>query len=174
MNRSRDSPSSYLPSVCKTAEGMGSEGRKQSPMKTNSDRRITSIFSFRWSQPQSSDSPRPLSQPGAQGIPLVYYPEDSELRRCSIAIFSGKKVEINLALSPQPFYRLSARSTLRAGPAGESQLAIPPAFPLPYNCVLIPPAALSHVNGFQLVRTRCARMLLNSHGHSLTVLFLLL
>jgi carboxypeptidase family protein len=52
--------------------------------------------------------PAKLSQPGAQGIPLVYYPVGSELAAAAlISITPGKKAEINLTLSPQPFYRVS-------------------------------------------------------------------
>jgi Carboxypeptidase regulatory-like domain len=52
--------------------------------------------------------PAKLSQPGARGIPLVYYPVGSELAAAApISITPGKKAEINLTLSPQPFYRVS-------------------------------------------------------------------
>ena len=52
--------------------------------------------------------PAKLSQPGAQGIPLVYYPVGSEFAAAApISITPGKKAEINLTLSPQPFYRVS-------------------------------------------------------------------
>jgi hypothetical protein len=52
--------------------------------------------------------PSRLSQPGAQGIPLVYYPAGSELAAASlISISPGKKFEADFTLSPQPFYRVS-------------------------------------------------------------------
>jgi len=52
--------------------------------------------------------PAKLSQPGAQGIPLVYYPVGSELAAAApISITPGRKAEIDLTLSPQPFYRVS-------------------------------------------------------------------
>src|SRR5882762_7471592 len=52
--------------------------------------------------------PAKLAQPGAQGIPLVYYPTGSDLAAATpISIAPGQKAEINFALSPQPLYRVS-------------------------------------------------------------------
>src|SRR6266705_1513893 len=52
--------------------------------------------------------PSKLSQPGSQGIPAVFYPNGSDLAAAApISIVPGRRVEINLTLSPQPFYRVS-------------------------------------------------------------------
>ena len=56
--------------------------------------------------------PAKLSQPGAQGIPVVYYPAAADLVAAApISVTPGKKAEVNLALSPQPFYRVSGKIT---------------------------------------------------------------
>jgi len=52
--------------------------------------------------------PARLSQPGAQGIPVVYYPLGSDLSAAApISVTPGKKMEINFAIPPQPLYRVS-------------------------------------------------------------------
>ena len=52
--------------------------------------------------------PAKLSQPGAQGIPVVYYPLGSDLSAAApISVTPGKKMEINFAIPPQPLYRVS-------------------------------------------------------------------
>ncbi|HKV61398.1 MAG TPA: carboxypeptidase-like regulatory domain-containing protein [Candidatus Acidoferrum sp.] len=52
--------------------------------------------------------PARLSQPGAKGIPLVYYPVGSDLAAAApIFITPGKKFEADFTVSPQPFYRVS-------------------------------------------------------------------
>jgi hypothetical protein len=52
--------------------------------------------------------PSKLSQPGALGIPLVYYPAGSDLSAAApISITPGKKTEINFSIPSQPFYRVS-------------------------------------------------------------------
>src|SRR2546430_588851 len=79
--------------------------------------------------------PAKLSQPGAQGIPLVYYPMGSELAAAApISIAPGKKVEINLTLSPQPFYRVSGTiSGYAPSQPVNLQLRNSVGIPLPYN-----------------------------------------
>jgi Carboxypeptidase regulatory-like domain len=79
--------------------------------------------------------PAKLSQPGAQGIPLVYYPVGSELGDAApISITPGKKAEINLTLSPQPFYRVSGTiSGYAAGQSVNLQLHNSAGIPLAYN-----------------------------------------
>ena len=54
--------------------------------------------------------PSKLSQSGAQGIPVTFYPSGSDLAAASpIPITPGKRFEVNLSLSPRPFYRVSGR-----------------------------------------------------------------
>jgi hypothetical protein len=79
--------------------------------------------------------PAKLSQPGAQGIPLVYYPVGSELADAApVSISPGKKAEINLTLSPQPFYRVSGTiSGYAAGQSMNLQLRNSAGTPLAYN-----------------------------------------
>jgi hypothetical protein len=79
--------------------------------------------------------PAKLSQPGAQGIPLVYYPIGSELADAApISITPGKKAEINLTLSPQPFYRVSGTiSGYAASQSVNLQLRNSAGVPLAYN-----------------------------------------
>jgi hypothetical protein len=49
-----------------------------------------------------------LSQPGAQGIPVAYYPLGSDLSAAApISVTPGKKIEIDFAIPPQPLYRVS-------------------------------------------------------------------
>jgi hypothetical protein len=79
--------------------------------------------------------PAKLSQPGAKGIPLVYYPAGSDLAASApISIVPGKKAEINLTLSPQPFYRVSGTiSGYAAGQPVNLQLHNSAGIPLAYN-----------------------------------------
>lgn len=79
--------------------------------------------------------PAQLSQSGAQGIPLVYYPVGSELAAAApIPITPGKRVEINLTLAPQPFYRVSGSINGYApGQPVNLQLRNSAGIPLPYN-----------------------------------------
>ena len=79
--------------------------------------------------------PAQLSQSGAQGIPLVYYPVGSELAAAApILITPGKRVEINLTLAPQPFYRVSGSINGYApGQPVNLQLRNSAGLPLPYN-----------------------------------------
>jgi Carboxypeptidase regulatory-like domain len=79
--------------------------------------------------------PAQLSQSGAQGIPLVYYPVGSELAAAApIPITPGKKVEINLTLSAQPFYRVSGSINGYApNQPVNLQLRNSAGLPLPYN-----------------------------------------
>jgi hypothetical protein len=52
--------------------------------------------------------PSKLSQSGAQGIPVTFYPSGSDLAAAApIPITPGKRFEVNLSLSPRPFYRVS-------------------------------------------------------------------
>jgi hypothetical protein len=79
--------------------------------------------------------PARLSQPGAKGIPLVYYPVSSDLAAAApIFITPGKRFEADFTLSPQPFYRVSG--TLSGYAAGQSinlQLRNSLGVPLPYG-----------------------------------------
>jgi len=48
------------------------------------------------------------SSPGARGFPVVYYPAGSDISSASsISIVPGKRVEINLTMSPQPCFRVA-------------------------------------------------------------------
>jgi hypothetical protein len=59
-----------------------------------------------------------LSQQGAQGYPAVFYPGVPDLSSANaIEITPGKRVEINFALSLQPFYRVSG--TVSGFPSGQ-------------------------------------------------------
>ena len=50
------------------------------------------------------------SQSGAQGIPVIFYPSGSDLAAAApIPITPGRRFEVNLSLSPRPFYRVSGR-----------------------------------------------------------------
>src|SRR5260370_24199058 len=52
------------------------------------------------------------SRPGTLGIPVVYYPAASDISSASpISIVPGKRIEINLALFPQPCYRVTGKIT---------------------------------------------------------------
>ena len=52
--------------------------------------------------------PSKLSHTGAQGIPVTFYPSGSDLAAAvPIPITPGKRFEVNLSLSPRPFYRVS-------------------------------------------------------------------
>jgi len=52
--------------------------------------------------------PSKLSHTGAQGIPVAFYPSGSDLAAAvPIPITPGKRFEVNLSLSPRPFYRVS-------------------------------------------------------------------
>ena len=56
--------------------------------------------------------PSGLSQPGARGIPEVFYPNGSDLSAAApLPIAPGKRFEVNLTVSPQPFYRVSGSIT---------------------------------------------------------------
>ena len=114
--------------------------------------------------------PAHLSQPGAQGIPLVYYPGGSELAAAApIAISPGKKVEINLTLSPQPFYRLSG--TINGYVPGQPvnlQLRNSAGIPLPYNWRFDSASGTFHVNGVPVGAYTLRADAPDSHGHSLT------
>jgi hypothetical protein len=51
-----------------------------------------------------------LSQSGAQGIPVIFYPSGSDLAAAApIPITPGRRFPVNLSLSPRPFYRVSGR-----------------------------------------------------------------
>src|SRR5882762_10231590 len=114
--------------------------------------------------------PAQLSQSGAQGFPLVYYPGGSELAAAApIAISPGKKVEINLTLSPQPFYRLSG--TINGYVPGQPvnlQLRNSAGIPLPYNWRFDSASGTFHVNGVPVGAYTLRADAPDSHGHSLT------
>jgi len=111
-----------------------------------------------------------LSQPGAQGIPLVYYPMGSELAAAApISITPGKRVEINFTLSPQPFYRLSGSiSGYAPGQPVNLRLRNSAGIPLPYNW------RFDSASGtFRILWVPAGAYTLHadapdSHGHSLT------
>ncbi len=55
-----------------------------------------------------SSFPARLSQPGARGYPAVFYPGVPDIASATpIEITPGKRAEINLTLSSQPFFRIS-------------------------------------------------------------------
>jgi hypothetical protein len=58
--------------------------------------------------PTAVSFPERLSEQGAKGYPATFYPGVPDLSSANaIEITPGKRVEINLALSLQPFYRVS-------------------------------------------------------------------
>jgi hypothetical protein len=79
--------------------------------------------------------PSQLSQPGAQGIPLVYYPAGPDLSAAApISITPGKIMEINLSVPSQPFYRVSGTVTGYApGQSVNLQVRNSAGVTLPYN-----------------------------------------
>ncbi len=79
--------------------------------------------------------PARLSQTGAQGIPVVYYPAGTDLSAAApIAITPGKKIELNFTISPQPFYRISGTvSGYAPGQSVNVQLRNSAGIPLAYN-----------------------------------------
>ncbi len=114
--------------------------------------------------------PAQLSQPGAQGIPLVYYPVGPELAAAApIPISPGKKVEINLTLSPQPFYRVSG--TINGYVPNQPvnlQLRNSAGIPLPYNWRFDSATGTFRVNGVPAGAYTLHADAPDSHGHSLT------
>jgi hypothetical protein len=114
--------------------------------------------------------PAQLSQPGTQGIPMVYYPVGSELAAAApISISPGKKVEINLTLSPQPFYRVSGtiNGYLPNQPVN-LQLRNSAGLPLPYNWRFDSATGSFRVNGVPAGAYTLHAEAPDSHGHSLT------
>ncbi len=79
--------------------------------------------------------PSKRSQPGAQGIPAVFYPSGSDLAAAApISIVPGRRVEINLTLSPQPFYRVSGTiGGYSQGQSANLQIMNSVGQPLAYN-----------------------------------------
>jgi Carboxypeptidase regulatory-like domain len=114
--------------------------------------------------------PAKLSQPGAQGIPQVYYPVGSELAAAApISIPPGRKAEINLTLSPQPFYRVSGTiSGYTPTQQVVLQLRNSAGIPLAYN------SRFDSASGtFRILWVPAGAYTLqadapDSHGHSLT------
>ena len=114
--------------------------------------------------------PAQLSQPGAQGIPLVYYPVGSELAAAApISISPGKKVEINLTLSPQPFYRVSGSINGYApNQPVNLQLRNSVGLPLPYNWRFDSASGSFRINGIPAGAYMLHADAPDNHGHSLT------
>ena len=79
--------------------------------------------------------PSKLSQPGARGIPIVYYPVGSDLSAAApISITPGKKMEINFTIPPQPLYRVSGTiSGYGTSQQVNLQLRNSTGIPLPFN-----------------------------------------
>jgi hypothetical protein len=79
--------------------------------------------------------PARSSQPSVQDVPLIYYPFGSDLSAAApISITAGKKMEINLTVSPQPFYRVSGTvSGYTAGQGVSLQVRNSAGITLPYN-----------------------------------------
>jgi hypothetical protein len=114
--------------------------------------------------------PAQLSQSGTQGIPMVYYPVGSELAAAArIPISPGKKVEINLTLSPQPFYRVSGSINGYApNQPVNLQLRNSAGIPLPYNWRFDSATGSFHINGVPAGAYTLYAEAPDSHGHSLT------
>lgn len=79
--------------------------------------------------------PSQLSQPGAQGIPVVYYPAAADLSAAApIPVTPGKKTEINFSLPSQPFFRVSGTvSGYTPGQSVNLQVHNSMGMNLPYN-----------------------------------------
>jgi hypothetical protein len=114
--------------------------------------------------------PAKLSQPGAEGIPLVYYPVGSELAAATpIPITPGKRVEINLTLAPQPFYRVSGSINGYApGQPVNLQLRNSAGLPLPYNWRFDSATGSFRINGVPVGAYTLHAEAPDSRGHSLT------
>jgi hypothetical protein len=114
--------------------------------------------------------PAKLSQPGAEGIPLVYYPVGSELAAAApIPITPGKRVEINLTLAPQPFYRVSGSINGYApGQPVNLQLRNSAGLPLPYNWRFDSATGSFRINGVPVGAYTLHAEAPDSHRHSLT------
>jgi Carboxypeptidase regulatory-like domain len=114
--------------------------------------------------------PANLSQPGAQGIPLIYYPGGSEIAAAApILITPGKKVEINLALSLQPFYRVSGSiNGYVPNQPMNLQLRNSAGLPLPYNWRFDSASGSFRINGVPAGAYALHADAPDSHGHSLT------
>ncbi len=113
--------------------------------------------------------PAQLSQSGAQGIPMVYYPVGSELAAAApIPITPGKKVEINLTLSQQPFYRVSGSiNGYVPNQPVNLQLRNSAGIPLPYNWRFDSATGSFRVNGVPSGAYTLHAEAPDSHGHSL-------
>jgi hypothetical protein len=114
--------------------------------------------------------PAQLSQPGAQGIPMVYYPVGSELAAAApIPISPGKKVEINLTLSPQTFYRVSGSiNGYTPNQPVNLQLRNSAGIPLPYNWRFDSATGSFRINGVPAGSYTLHAEAPDSHGYSLT------
>jgi hypothetical protein len=79
--------------------------------------------------------PPELSQPVAEGIPVVYYPFGSDLSAAApISITPGKRMEISFAIPPQPLYRVSGTiSGYGPGQQVNLQLRNSAGIPLAFN-----------------------------------------
>jgi hypothetical protein len=114
--------------------------------------------------------PAGLSQSGAQGTPPVYYPVGSDLAAAApIPVTPGKKVEINLTLSPQPFYRVSG-SIIGYAPSQpvNLQLRNSAGIPLPYNWRFDSASGSFRINGVPAGTYTLHADAPDSRGHSLT------
>jgi hypothetical protein len=114
--------------------------------------------------------PSELSQPGAQGIPLVYYPAGADLSAAApISITPGKKMEINLSIPSQPFYRVSG--TVSGYAPGQSvflQLHNSVGMMLPYNWRFDSAAGTFRIPWIPAGSYMLLVQASDSQGHSLT------
>jgi hypothetical protein len=101
---------------------------------------------------------------------MVYYPVGSELAAAApIAISPGKKVEINLTLSPQPFYRVSGSINGYApNQPVNLQLRNSAGIPLPYNWRFDSASGSFRINGVPAGAYTLHADAPDSRGHSLT------
>ncbi len=113
--------------------------------------------------------PAKLSQPGAQGIPVVYYPAGTDLSAAApISVAPGQKIEINLTIPPQPFYRISG--AISGYPPGQSvslQLRNPVGMFLPYNLHFDTATGAFHILWVPAGAYTLQADSLDAHGHAL-------
>jgi hypothetical protein len=115
--------------------------------------------------------PAGLLQSGAQGIPVVYYPGGPDLAAAApIPVTPGKKVEINLMLFAQPFYRVSGSiNGYTPNQPVNLQLRNSVGIPLPYNWRFDSASGSFRINGVPAGAYTLRADALDSRGNSLTI-----